>query len=61
MFDVSIVDDVVVEFLICELSSIVEFVSKLFSHIIEFVVSVVNNRESFICEFVELLLVRFEL
>jgi len=58
---VSSVALVIVEFFICELSSIVEFVSKLFSHIIELVTSVVNKRELLICEFVVLLLVRFEL
>jgi hypothetical protein len=61
MFEVSVVVVVMLEFLICELSSIVELVSKLFSQIIELVTSVVNKRESLICEFVELLLVRFEL
>jgi len=61
MFEVSAVVVVVVEFLICELSSIVELVSNEFSQIIELVTSVVNRNELFICEFVELLLVRFEL
>jgi hypothetical protein len=61
MFDVSDVVVVVVEFLICELSMIIEFASKEFSHIIELVTSVANKRDSLICEFVELEFVRLEL
>ena len=61
MFEVSVVVVVTLEFLICELSSIIELASKEFSHIIELVTSVANNRESLICEFVEFELVKLEL
>jgi len=61
MFEVSVVVVVMLEFLICELSIIIEFASKEFSHIIELVTSVANNRESLICEFVEFELVKLEL
>ena len=61
MFEVSVVVVVMLEFLICELSSIIELASKEFSHIIELVTSVANNRESLICESVEFELVKLEL
>ena len=44
-----------------ELSNIIEDVSNEFIQIIEFVTSVKFNLESFICEFVELELVKLEL
>jgi hypothetical protein len=58
---VSIVVDVVEEFLTKELSRIVEDISNEFSHTMEFVASVSVSIESFICEFVELELVKLEL
>jgi len=61
MFEVSVVVVVTLEFLICELSSIIELASKEFSHIIELVTSAANKRDSFICESVEFELVRLEL
>ena len=61
MFEVSVVVVVMLEFLICELSIIIEFASKEFSHIIELVTSAANNRESLICESVEFELVKLEL
>ena len=49
------------EFLTKVLSNIVEFISNEFSQMIEFVISVKDNLELLICEFVEFELVRFEL
>ena len=57
----STVVDVIEELLTNELSKIIEDISNEFSQIIEFVTSVVVSFESFICEFVELEPVRFEL
>ena len=61
MFDVSAVVTVVEEFLMNELSKIVEFVSKEFNQIIELVMSVNTILELFTCELVKLELVKFEL
>ena len=61
MFDVSTVANIIVEFFIWLLSKIIDCVRMLFSHIIELVTSVVNKRDSFICEFVVFELVRLEL
>ena len=61
MFDVSAVVVVILEFFINESSNITELTSTEFSQIMEFVTSVVNNRESLICEFVAFEFVRLEL
>ena len=57
----SIVDDIVDEFLMKELSNIVEFVNKEFNQIIELVISDDTIFELFICEFVEFEFVKLEL
>ena len=57
----SAVVDVVDEFFTNVLSKIIEDDSNEFSHTNEFVTSTNNSLELFICEFVELELVKFEL
>jgi len=61
MFDMSTVVTVVDEFLTNVLSNIDEFANNEFNQMIELVISDNTSFELFICEFVELLLVMFEL
>ena len=61
MIDVSIVELVVLEFLICVPSIIIDKFRRLFCQAFEFVMSERTICESLICEFVTFDIVRFEL